>query len=139
LIVVDTNIIAYFFIEGDRTTAARLLWEQEQQWGVPRLWRHEYLNVLATYTRAGGASTADVLQLWQTTEEMLTDLEYDVDMEAALNLAITNKISAYDAQFVTLAQTQNTRLVTEDRKLQKCFPSLVISLHDATGHLECPL
>ncbi|MDZ7685695.1 MAG: type II toxin-antitoxin system VapC family toxin [Gammaproteobacteria bacterium] len=121
MIVVDTNVVAYFFIDGDRTEAARRLWEQEPAWALPPLWRHEFLNVLATYCRAGGMDAGDVLALWHQADAIMAPCEQAVDLAAALSLAIETGISAYDAQFVCLAHSLETRLITEDKQLLRLF------------------
>ncbi len=124
MIVVDVNIVAYFLIEGEKTSSARELLRREPEWCLPVLWRHEYLNVLATFARNGGATTAEVLSLWRRGVEWLVPLEQGVDMESALVLAAGNRISAYDAQYIALARQLRTVCVTEDQRLLKTFPSL---------------
>ena len=124
MIVVDVNIVAYFLIEGEKTSSARDLLRREPDWRLPALWRHEYLNVLATFARKGGATTAEALSLWRRGVELLGPLEQSVDMESALVLATENRISAYDAQYIALAQKLQTICVTEDQRLLKTFPAL---------------
>lgn len=63
MIVVDVNVVVYFFIEGERTTAARELMAHDADWRLPPLWRHEYLNVLATLTREGHATMIEAQEL----------------------------------------------------------------------------
>lgn len=128
MIVVDTNVVAYFFIEGEKTESARTLWEEEPQWILPPLWRHEFLNVVATYCRAGNMSAIDAEALWLNAVQLLGDSERIVDHVAALQLAISFRISAYDAQFVSLAKSVGGVLVTEDKTLIKTFPETAISL-----------
>jgi len=128
LIVVDTNVIAYLLIEGDRTNRARSLWRDEPDWRVPPLWRHEFLNVLATFAKRGGADLADTTQLWTHAVDAIGSGEIEVDMSAALELAVTRQISAYDAQFITLARRLSVPLVTEDKKLRKTFPDSTLPL-----------
>lgn len=124
MIVVDVNIVAYFLIEGEKTTSARDLLRREPDWRLPALWRHEYLNVLATFARNGGATTAEMLSLWRRGVEWLGPREQSVDMESVLVLAVENRISAYDAQYIALAQKLRTICVTEDQRLLKTFPAL---------------
>lgn len=52
-----------------------------------------------------------------------------MDMEAALALATANRISAYDAQYIALAQQIQTVCVTEDRRLLRTFPTLSRQMH----------
>ena len=80
--------------------------------------------MLATFARNGGATTAEVLSLWRRGVEWLGPREQSVDMESALVLAVENRISAYDAQYIALAQKLQTLCVTEDQRLLKTFPVL---------------
>jgi len=124
VIVVDVNVIAYFFIEGEKTASARDLLRRDPDWRLPALWRHEYLNVLATFVREDGATIADAKTLWQRGIELFGPREQDLDMESALDLATENRISAYDAQYVALARQLQTVCVTEDQRLLRTFPEL---------------
>jgi predicted nucleic acid-binding protein len=131
VIVVDTNIIAYFLIVGDRTAQTRQLWQTEPGWYLPALWRHEFLNVLASYTSHSRVPVADMTGIWQYANQLFAATTGEVDMESALELSVVHKISAYDAQFVTLAQQLGTVLVTEDKLLLKRFPDSTVSLSQA--------
>lgn len=128
MIVVDVNVIAYFLIEGDKTATARDLLRRDPDWRLPALWRHEYLNVLATFAREGGATVGEVRTLWRRGLELFGAREQGVDMEAALVLAAENRISAYDAQYITLARQLQTVCVTEDQRLLGQFPALTRSM-----------
>jgi len=133
VIVVDANVIAYFFIEGDKTAGARDLMRRDPDWGLPALWRHEYLNVLATFVREGGATIAEAQRLWRQGIELLGSREQSVDMELALALATENRISAYDAQYVALARQLQTVCVTEDQRLLKTFPESTRTIQAFAG------
>ena len=91
---------------------------------MPRLWHHEYLNVLATFAREGGATIAEARTLWPRGVDLFRSREQSVDMESALIVATGNRISAYDAQYIALAQKLQTLCVTEDQRLLKTFPAL---------------
>lgn len=124
MIVVDVNVVAYYFIEGDKTAMARELMRTDPDWRLPALWRHEYLNLLATYARQGGATVAESRKLWRLAADLLLPREQEVEPEAALALAVDHKLSAYDAQYIALAQRLHTFLVTEDRRLARAFPAI---------------
>lgn len=130
MIAVDTNVVAYALIQGAQTALARRVWDLDPVWRLPDLWRHEYLNVLATYARRGGASLRMVTQLWIQAVQLLAGSTQPVDMPLALQLAIENKISAYDAQFVALARSLGVALVTEDQHLLQAFPQETLSMRD---------
>jgi len=124
VIVVDVNVVAYFLVEGDKTAVARDLLHRDPDWRLPALWRHEYLNVLATFTREGGATVAEARTLWRRAVELFGPREQSVDMELALVLATENRISAYDAQYIALARQLRTLCITEDQRLLRTFPTL---------------
>ncbi len=53
MIVVDTNVIAYLFINGDYTSQAKKLLKSDYEWIAPILWKSEFRSVLALYMRQG--------------------------------------------------------------------------------------
>ncbi len=128
MIVVDVNVVAYFFIEGEKTGLAHELHRCDSDWVLPPLWRHEFLNVLATFARAGGASIADVQALYLQSVDRLGNAERDVDMADALGLATRLSVSAYDAQYASLAQQLGATCVSEDQRLRRAFPDIVCGM-----------
>ena len=130
MIVVDTNIIVYFLISGDQTALAREARRRVPQWMAPTLWRYEFMNVLVTYIRNGGTPPTAAIETWRQAVGRLAIREQNAPPEQALLLAYENQISAYDAQYVALAINRNLPLISEDRALQRKFPSIVRSLQD---------
>lgn len=47
MIVVDSNVIAYLYLQGEHTAAAERLLLHEPDWAAPALWRSEFRNILA--------------------------------------------------------------------------------------------
>ncbi len=133
MIVVDVNVVAYYVIEGEKTALARELMRREPDWRLPDLWRHEYLNVLATYARQGGATLEQARVLWRRAVELFGTREHATDAEAALALAVQAPVSAYDGQYLELAQRLGTVLVTEDRRLLKAFPAIARTMQTAAS------
>jgi predicted nucleic acid-binding protein len=132
MIVVDVNVIAYLLIAGDKTQLAQQVYQKEPSWFAPTLWRHEFLNILATFVRHGGGKLSDVESIWQQATTQFSQHQREVEMLAALQLATQHNISAYDAQYIALAHQLNTVCVSEDQKLAKAFPSSVKSMQDFT-------
>jgi predicted nucleic acid-binding protein len=128
VVVVDTNVVAYALIEGPKTVLAQTVREKDSRWRLPELWRHEFLNVLAMHARHGGVSLKEADVLWQEALALLTDCELPVDMRKALRASTQFGISAYDAQYIALAQSLGVRCVTEDRRLARAFPDVATSM-----------
>ena len=51
MIVVDTNLVPYAVLSGERTSDALAIAERDSEWIAPALWRRELRNVLATLMR----------------------------------------------------------------------------------------
>jgi predicted nucleic acid-binding protein len=128
VIVVDANIAAYLFIQGERTALAQEVWRLDSDWRLPGLWRHEFLNVLATLARSGVLDYDSAVWIWSEALQRLESGEAECEMPEALALALTRKISAYDAQYASLAARLGVPLITEDRKLRQALPGESLSM-----------
>ena len=135
MIVVDTNVLIYYMIDGERTDLARKVKEHDPEWIAPPLWKHEFINVLAvihTQKQKQGKDFSQYRLIWENALELFSESEISVDMSHALDLAVNNKVSAYDAQFVALAKELDLNLVTADREILKKFPETAVSMEDFT-------
>jgi len=128
MIVADTNLIAYLFVEGDMTEKARAVFANEKEWVAPFLWRSEFRNVLTLYIRQKLISLDTAKQLMTEAEDLMFNHEFEVNSSDVLKLAITSGCSAYDCEFVVLANKLGVKLVTYDKKLVAAFPSIAVSL-----------
>lgn len=133
MIVADTNITVQLFIAGNLSSAARRLFDLEDQWIVPPVWPHEFLNVMATYGKSRGMSQSRCVTTWHEASNIFLPRIVPVDYDAALGLAVKHRLSGYDAQFITLARDQGIACVTEDRRLREAFPGLAYSIE---GHIQ---
>jgi predicted nucleic acid-binding protein len=131
VIVVDVNVLAYLLIPGKYTTAAERQLEADSVWVVPRLWRSELRNVLASYLRAGQMDLTDAAVVYQRAEELVGAEEYEVETLHVLRLCAESKCSAYDCEYIALAEFLDVKLVTNDGKLAKAFPRRTTLLSDA--------
>ena len=130
MVLVDTNILAYLMIEGDRTAAARQLFERDGDWCSEAFVMVEFSNVIATYVRTGALTRAQGAKLLAEAQVHLPTLHSVVNTQA-LETAMQFGISAYDGRFISLAKQLKLKLVTEDAKLRVAVPSWAISLADA--------
>lgn len=117
MIVADTNLIAYFLIEGDLTSEAEAVYQKDADWIAPYLWRSEFRNILALYLRQDLISLEEAKEIMNQAETLLLGKEYEVDSESIIDLAKISRLSAYDCEYITLAQDLSLNLVTSDRKI----------------------
>ena len=66
-------------------------------------------------------------------ERLLSDREYAVNSEGVLDFVQKTTLSAYDAEFVVLAEHFNTKVVTTDSRLLKEVSSRAISPEEFLG------
>lgn len=128
MIVVDSNVLAYLYLPGERTADAEALLEQEPEWAAPVLWRSEFRNILAGYTRRKTLTFEQACSLQNEAENLLSGSEFDVDSRAVLELVRDSDCSAYDCEFVALAIKLDTKLVTADKKVLRAFPDRTMAL-----------
>ena len=133
MIVADTNLISYLLIEGDQTEAARMVWAEDSSWVMPPLWRSEFLNVLAVAFHAGVLSEDQALLAWRRAKALLGAGEVEPNGERVLQLAMERDVSAYDAQFLAVADDLGIRLVTADKRLLRRCVDIAVSIEEFTA------
>ena len=130
MVLVDTNILAYLMIEGDRTAAVRRLRSRDPDWRSEAFIMIELSNVLATYVRARALERDRAFRLLAEAEAVIPAL-VTVPHWRALEAAAEYGISAYDGRFIALAIQSRHRVVTEDTRLLAAAPRWTTSLADA--------
>ena len=133
MIVADTNLIAYLLLTGHRTRQAEAVFESDSVWAAPLLWRSEYRNLPAHYCRRGAFSLSQCFKVCDKAELLVQGREYAVASAPVLALSAESRCSAYDYDFVALAQDLGVPLVTSDRVILKEFPSIAFSLDAFAG------
>jgi predicted nucleic acid-binding protein len=131
MIVVDSNVIAYCWIHGERTALAHRLRRLDPDWHAPVLWRSELRNILAGYRRDGSLDGAQVRQVMSAAEAGLGGREHHLPSERVFAVLERSRLSAYDCEFVALAEILDVRLVTEDRAILAACADRALSLDSA--------
>ncbi len=129
MIVVDTNVIAYLLIPGDRTPQAEGVFSTDREWAAPPLWRSELRNVLTLYIRKDLIALDNAKELMEQAEMLVSDVPA-VASGDVLNLASSTGCSAYDCEFVATSQALGVPLITSDLKILKAFPAVAVSMLD---------
>lgn len=128
MIVVDSNVMAYLYLPGERTANAETLLEQDAEWAAPVLWRSEFRNILAGYTRRKTLTFEQACSIQSEAEDLLSGAEFEVDSRSVLELVRDSDCSAYDCEFIALAIKLDTKLVTADKKVLRAFPDRTMAL-----------
>jgi predicted nucleic acid-binding protein len=128
MIVVDTNVVAYLLLGGEMTPGARVAFRKDPEWVAPLLWRSEFRNILAAYLRRGSLILSDALEMMREAETLFSGAEYSVESGQVLKLVSESSCSAYDCEFVALAQQLGVSLLTSDAQILKEFPRTATSL-----------
>lgn len=129
-IVVDTNVLAYYWLPGAHTDLAVGLRRATDLWYAPTLWRSEFRSVLAGFLRRGHLSLAQAQATMKAAEAALTDCEREVSSMRVLDFVSQSNCSAYDCEFVALAAAMNIPLVTGDQRILSGFPAIAVRMAD---------
>src|SRR5436190_561665 len=100
MIVVDTNVIAYFVIQSEHTTQAENVLRRDPEWAVPKLWRSELRNVLLMYIKGNLLDLAGAIEKMNEADHIIGELEFEVDSARVLELAANSGCTAYDCEFI---------------------------------------
>lgn len=92
--------------------------------------RSKFCKVLALYMRKRYLSLEQAQQILQEAMLLMLGREYEIVPSQILERAAASDCSAYDCEFVALAEDLGTPLVTVDKKVLKAFPEIAVSPDD---------
>jgi predicted nucleic acid-binding protein len=130
MIVVDTNVIGYLFLSSAQSVYADQALKKDCEWAAPILWRSELRNVLALYMRKNIIKLAHAQRIMNSALELLRGREYEVSSYEVLRLASESGCSAYDCEFIAVANDLEVSLLTSDKQLLQKFPAVAVSFSD---------
>ena len=128
MIVVDTNVIQYFWVRGQHTDLAQAVRRRDPDWHAPVLWRSEMRNILAAYLRRRLLTRPQIDGILRAVRHALADSSHHVSDAAVLDVVEASPLTAYDAEFVALAQGLSVPLVTADKVVLKAFPDRALTM-----------
>ena len=121
MIVVDTNVLAYLLIPGPHQATVEAVRMRDDDWRAPPLWQSEFRNVLTLCLRRKAMTLEVAFDTLALAQEVMAPGEIGVDGALVLACAERLKLTAYDAEFVVLAEALNTPLVTLDRDILSAY------------------
>ena len=126
MIVVDTNIIAYLLLRGDRSESIDRLYKTDSDWIAPRLWVDEFLNVLATYERLEKLMSDETTPILNDALALMDGHTYELPPDRILSVARRTSCSANDSQYIALAEDRGLKLYTCDQRIISACPEIAV-------------
>ena len=123
MIVVDTNVIHDCWVRGQNTEVAQAVRRKDPDWHAPILWRSELCNVLTAYLRRRLMSRIQIAEILRIADRAFVESEHIVGDDLVLDVVESSALTAYDAEFVALADALSVPLVTADKAVLKAFPN----------------
>lgn len=115
MVIVDTSVVAKWFLEEEDSDRATLLMDKEPL-GAPDLLRYELCNTFSCNPGLTRSEISDFLDSFFKLSIEFHTLPNDGFYRIA-DLSREFQISAYDATFVALAEALKTSFITADLKL----------------------
>jgi predicted nucleic acid-binding protein len=128
VIVVDNSVLVYFWLPSEFAGVAEVAKVQDKVWAAPILWRAEFRNVLAGYLRRKTLAEAEANTAYLNVQKDLGANQYSVPTERIIKLVLASDCTAYDCEYVALAQDLGVPLVTTDKQILRAFPKTAVSL-----------
>ena len=133
MIVADTNLIVYAMTPDPNLELAQAVLHKDPDWHAPLLWRSEFRNAMAGYMRSGVFTLDQVLSTFRQAEDLMDGQEHEIDAADVMRLVSESTCSAYDCEFVALAQQLDVSLVTTDRRILREFPNVAVAPVEFVG------
>jgi predicted nucleic acid-binding protein len=121
-------VLVNLYVGGPHTRHAEAALVRDPDWAAPLLWRSEFRNAVVTSMRQRDLPVEDAIETTEDAEEYMNGREYTIVSHRVLHLAMRSGCSAYDCEFVALAQDLGAVLVTTDRAILRAFPSVAVAL-----------
>ena len=127
MIVADTNLVVYATVSSDRSDIAAEVYRRDPLWVAPPFWSVEYRSALVQNVRHERIPRGDAEASWREAVEMVSSTPVPRPPLAAFSLALDRGLSAYDAEFVALAEALGVPLVTSDRGVLRACPGVAVT------------
>lgn len=130
MIIADANLILYRYLNGPLTPLADAALARDPDWRTTALWRCEFTSAVVKMIRADVLDEAAATAAMNAAAADMVPREVEVPQEQALGAALRHGISAYDAQYIALAEMLGHRCVTADAHLARKTPAISVLLAD---------
>ena len=130
MIVADANLVAYYYLPGPLQPLAQKIIQKDPIWLVPPILVSEFRNILLGFVRRNHLHKKDAIELAVRVELVFSQRTKGISSAEVMDLACISGCSAYDAEYVALAEMMGVKLVTNDKPLLHAFPKIAVSLEN---------
>ena len=130
MIVAHANLVAYYYLPGPFQPQAQKIIKKDSVWFVPPIFVSEFRNILLGFVRKGKLNKRDATELAVRVELAFSQRTKVISPVQVMDVACDFGCSAYDAEYIALAQMMDTKLVTNDKFLLAAFPKVAVTLED---------
>ncbi len=102
----------------------------DPHWIARQLWPSELRNILVTKVRHKVIEFEAACSIQSEGEGIIGENEYAVDAILVLALARDSGCTAYDCEFVCLAQSLKLKLINADKKMIRSFADIAMTAND---------
>lgn len=131
MLLIDTNVLAYLYLEGVKSKAVQELAVRDPDWQSESYLLIEFTNVLTRYLAANILPLVRVQEIFAQAAQKMDGSLHTVPHFEVLPICAEFNVTAYDARFLQLAQKLGLKLITEDKKLRTAAPGLTQSIDEA--------
>jgi len=118
--VLDASLaLEWFTTSASRTVLAKRSLFDDRVAVVPHLWRFEVMNVVTTWQRSKTVSRAEAANILSDVMRLPFAVVDEGSSEAVIELAMAQKLSAYDATYLHTAMILGEPLASLDSALIK--------------------
>ena len=128
MIVVDTNVMVRFVMVEEAAVDVVRLRERDREWAAPSILVSELRNALLGYVRRGDLTSEQAKAMHDEAAIALGGRVYEAPGDVVLDTALECGLTAYDAEFVTLARALGVGLVTMDAAVLRGAPDVAVPL-----------
>jgi len=128
MIVVDANVVVFWLLESPLTAASQALFERDSDWVAPPLVLSEIRQALLGHVRQGTVGLGGALVALERAGLLFADRLASPPSSRVVELAAASGCSAYDCEYVALAEALGVPLASADRRLAAAFPDRVVPL-----------
>lgn len=127
MIAVDAMVIMAAILDGPARANAEAWRRRDPRWVAPPLWRSEVRNAMATMVRKGRLTPDVALKTFRVAERLMAEGTYEVEADHVLRLAFASGCTAYDCEYVAIAEARGVTLLTGDRQVLAAFPTIAVT------------